>query len=148
MPIPCPMEEAPEGYLKCNGAAFDKELYPELAQGYPSGVLPDLRGEFIRGWDDGRGVDAGRNIGSFQSDALQVHNHYLATVTSIGGGSYMGILDTAFEWTPAVNPASRDGYNMTTMPHGNNQNEYGTIGKFASETRPRNVAFNFIVRAA
>ncbi|SLM63443.1 Phage tail fiber protein [Dickeya aquatica] len=48
------------GWLKCNGQAFDKTLYPKLARAYPAGVLPDLRGEFIRGWDDGRGVDAGR----------------------------------------------------------------------------------------
>lgn len=38
---------------------------------YPSGILPDLRGEFIRGWDDGLGVDAGREILSIQGDAIR-----------------------------------------------------------------------------
>ncbi len=49
----------PTGWLKCNGAAFSSEKYPKLAKAYPTNKLPDLRGEFIRGWDDGRGVDAG-----------------------------------------------------------------------------------------
>src|SRR5699024_11938923 len=54
------------GWLKCNGAAFSSEMYPNLAKAYPTLKLPDLRGEFIRGWDDGRGVDAGRGILSIQ----------------------------------------------------------------------------------
>nr|WP_258057134.1 phage tail protein [Escherichia coli] len=46
--------------MKCNGAAFSSEKYPNLAKVYPTLKLPDLRGEFIRGWDDGIGLDAGR----------------------------------------------------------------------------------------
>ncbi|WP_231389512.1 phage tail protein [Dickeya chrysanthemi] len=61
IPLPWPQAAVPTGWLKCNGQAFDKNLYPRLAQVYPSGVLPDLRGEFIRGWDDGRGVDSWTN---------------------------------------------------------------------------------------
>ncbi|HFI8462177.1 TPA: phage tail protein, partial [Escherichia coli] len=60
VPVPWPSVTPPTGWLKCNGAAFSAEEYPELAKAYPSGKLPDLRGEFIRGWDDGRGVDTGR----------------------------------------------------------------------------------------
>ncbi|EHR7124007.1 TPA: phage tail protein, partial [Escherichia coli] len=58
VPVPWPSATPPTGWLKCNGAAFDKVKYPHLATAYPSGKLPDLRGEFIRGWDDGRGIDA------------------------------------------------------------------------------------------
>jgi len=61
VPVPWPAATAPGGWLKCNGAAFDKAKYPRLAVAYPSGKLPDLRGEFLRGWDDGRGVDPGRD---------------------------------------------------------------------------------------
>ncbi|PBR71447.1 phage tail protein, partial [Escherichia coli] len=60
VPVPWPSATPPTGWLKCNGAAFSAEEYPELAKVYPTNKLPDLRGEFIRGWDDGRGVDAGR----------------------------------------------------------------------------------------
>ncbi len=66
VPVPWPLETPPTGWLKCNGAAFSSEMYPKLAKAYPTNKLPDLRGEFIRGWDDGRGVDAGRVILSIQ----------------------------------------------------------------------------------
>ncbi|MGR8233972.1 tail fiber protein [Escherichia coli] len=62
VPVPWPSETPPTGWLKCNGAAFSSEMYPKLAKAYPTNKLPDLRGEFIRGWDDGRGVDAGRQL--------------------------------------------------------------------------------------
>ncbi|WP_250666652.1 phage tail protein [Escherichia coli] len=53
VPVPWPSATPPTGWLKCNGAAFSAEEYPELAKAYPTNKLPDLRGEFIRGWDDG-----------------------------------------------------------------------------------------------
>ncbi|EPM6784931.1 phage tail protein, partial [Escherichia coli] len=52
VPVPWPSATPPTGWLKCNGAAFSAEEYPELAKAYPTNKLPDLRGEFIRGWDD------------------------------------------------------------------------------------------------
>ncbi|HFV2298476.1 TPA: phage tail protein, partial [Escherichia coli] len=55
VPVPWPSATPPTGWLKCNGAAFSSEMYPRLAKAYPTNKLPDLRGEFIRGWDDGRG---------------------------------------------------------------------------------------------
>ncbi|MEI1531002.1 tail fiber protein, partial [Escherichia coli] len=51
----------------CDGRAFTKEQYPVLARVYPTLRLPDLRGEFIRGWDDGRKVDTGRSLLSGQA---------------------------------------------------------------------------------
>ncbi|WP_257394762.1 phage tail protein, partial [Enterobacter hormaechei] len=71
IPVPWPLAAAPAGWLKCNGAAFTAAQYPKLAQVYPGLTLPDLRGEFLRGWDDGRGVDSGRVLLSGQYDALQ-----------------------------------------------------------------------------
>ncbi|HFQ9305969.1 TPA: phage tail protein, partial [Escherichia coli] len=70
-PVPWPSETPPTGWLKCNGAPFSAEEYPKLAKAYPENKLPDLRGEFIRGWDDGRGVDSGRTLLSAQNDAQQ-----------------------------------------------------------------------------
>ncbi|BDY70122.1 hypothetical protein MUTS8_34830 [Escherichia coli] len=77
VPVPWPSATPPTGWLKCNGAAFSAEEYPELAKAYPSGKLPDLRGEFIRGWDDGRGVDTGRAILSAQEWLTGSHCHYI-----------------------------------------------------------------------
>ncbi|ENL4097452.1 tail fiber protein, partial [Providencia rettgeri] len=69
--MPWPQATAPSGFLICNGQSFNKTTFPLLAKAYPSGVLPDLRGEFIRGVDAGRNVDSGRAILSTQGDAIR-----------------------------------------------------------------------------
>lgn len=71
VPVPWPSATPPTGWLKCNGAPFSAEEYPELAKVYPTNKLPDLRGEFIRGWDDGRGIDTSRSLLSSQGDAIR-----------------------------------------------------------------------------
>lgn len=124
VPFPCPLSDAPDGYLKCNGAGFDKNQYPELAVGYPSGFLPDLRGEFIRGWDNGRGIDAGREILSQQDDELRSHTHTYTTKSETR------------EQTGATTKCWVGETTATTSATGGN------------ETRPRNIAFLYIVRAA
>ncbi|MEI9544516.1 phage tail protein, partial [Citrobacter braakii] len=75
VPVPWPLPTPPQGWLKYNGAPFDKIMFPKLGAIYPGGVLPDLRGEFIRGWDDGRGVNAGRALLSTEADMNQSHRH-------------------------------------------------------------------------
>nr|WP_113633123.1 phage tail protein [Pectobacterium peruviense] len=127
VPIPYPSATPPTGWIKCNGQSFNKSQYPILSSLYPSGVLPDLRGEFVRGWDDGRGVDAGRTLLSYQNDELRSHAHgnvpkYLAP----GGDSDRGSFFSLF---------SVDDVGITAEVGG-------------TETRPRNIAFNYIVRAA
>ncbi|WP_387467888.1 phage tail protein [Photorhabdus sp. RM323S] len=121
-PVPWPLPNAPAGYLTCNGQTFVKSHYPKLAAAYPSGVLPDLRGEFIRGWDDSRGIDGGRGILSWQTDEFKSHAHSYAYITE-----------------PGLGRAGGTGAHVTT-------NETDKTG--GSETRPRNIAFNYIVRAA
>ncbi len=74
-PVPWPSATPPTGWLKCNGAVFSAEEYPELAKAYPTNKLPDLRGEFIRGWDDGRGIDAERTLLSVQNGGIELHTH-------------------------------------------------------------------------
>ncbi|WP_274727590.1 phage tail protein [Xenorhabdus bovienii] len=155
VPVPWPTETAPEGWLICNGNSFDKVRYPKLALAYPSGVLPDLRGEFVRGWDNGRGIDPGRSLLSSQNFAFQDHYHTLPTGTGLGGGELEQGITTVFSDAHAGNFALD-----TSVSGGNNANLWNynlfrtykssTQGGFssASETRPRNIAFNYIVRAA
>ena len=74
-------QTAPTGWLKANGAAVSRSTYAALfaaigttygaGDGRSTFNLPDLRGEFVRGWDDGRGVDSGRTFGSQQGDAIR-----------------------------------------------------------------------------
>lgn len=91
----------PTGYLQADGAAISRTTYANLfaAIGTTFGVgdgsttfnLPDLRGEFARGWDDARGVDAGRSFGSWQADEFKAHSHsqiyYRGGQTDSAGGS-------------------------------------------------------------
>lgn len=91
------MNTAPTGWLKANGAAVSRTTYAALfsAIGTTFGVgngsttfnLPDLRGEFMRGWDDGRGVDSGRAFGSAQLDQMQKITGVLETNVNAYGGS-------------------------------------------------------------
>ncbi|WP_460601914.1 tail fiber protein [Escherichia coli] len=158
VPIPWPSATPPTGWLKCNGATFDKAAYPKLAIAYPSGVLPDLRGEFLRGWDDGRGVDNSRALLSLQGHLLQIHNHFLPTgagTVSAPNTVYGAIADTGWITKNAINKEiNADGNYAATYPFTKGdltnieKNVYGDVGTFGSETRPRNIAFNYIVRAA
>ncbi|HGJ5874995.1 MAG TPA: phage tail protein [Arsenophonus apicola] len=147
-PIPWPQATPPKGYLICNGKPFDKAKYPKLAQAYPSGRLPELRGEFIRGLSAGRdGVDVGRTVLSAQGDAIQDINGNFA----IGGAKsaseapaeVSGVF-TKKSTTGKVNNAS-DSHN-STIPLIRFQ--ASRVVRTANETRPRNVAFLYIVRAA
>lgn len=124
-------------FLKVNGAPFDKNKYSKLGVTYPSGVLPDMRGEFVRGWDDGRGIDAGRGLLSAQGHAYQSHSHrLLMSAGSAGSGNVIGI-DGSLNGTLTYRINQPDGGQIQAI-----ENAGGT------ETRPRNIAFNYIVRAA
>ncbi|MEF4393836.1 tail fiber protein [Escherichia coli] len=133
VPVPWPSATPPTGWLKCNGAAFSAEEYPELAKAYPTNKLPDLRGEFIRGWDDGRGVDASRNLLSSQTDLFKSHGHIFSRTWGANG----------FDTTSGMFPVCADAQGSVT-----DVSTISTDYTGGGETRPRNVAFNYIVRAA
>ncbi|MFJ5480884.1 phage tail-collar fiber domain-containing protein [Pectobacterium carotovorum] len=129
IPQPWPSVTVPDGWLACAGQSFDTSLYPVLTSRYPSGVLPDLRGEFIRGWDNGRGVDSGRNNLSGQSFSTESHTH-------AGGSLAIGTGNPLY-----TGKGLQDG-SATLFSRTEVNNNAG------AETRPRNIAFNYIVRAA
>lgn len=132
-PIPWSLPTAPSGYLICQGQTFNKSTYPKLAIAYPAGKLPDLRGEFIRGLDAGRGVDAERTALSTQDG-----NSLLSTNLFNIDNEVAKQFETKIDYI---------GYTGT-----DNSGSYGILqqieGKFGNETRPRNIAFLYIVRAA
>ncbi|WP_422616003.1 phage tail protein [Photorhabdus caribbeanensis] len=138
VPMPYPHKYAPVGYLTCNGQTFDKSLYPKLAEAYPNGRLPDLRGEFIRGWDDSRGVDMERACGSWQPASIQDHTHYKVISRQV-------VEDLVLTGNEAWSTERNSAY---TRSLDQNASTGGIVGTTANETRPRNVAFNYIVRAA
>ena len=107
----------PTGYIECNGQSTSS--YPGLAALYGANV-PDLRGEFVRGFDNGRGVDSGRALLSTQADEFKSHNHGNnpngTQNVSVGTGQY------------------------TVRQQTGNNNRGGV------ETRPRNVALMYIIK--
>lgn len=146
IPIPYPLSTVPTGCLAMNGQRFDKSRYPKLALKYPSGTLPDMRGEFIRGLDNGRGVDMGRAVLSGQGDAIR-------NIT----GTLYGLLTTATKTSEANQWVT--GALSASLPQGSNAGsgqgyrfdatfDSSRIVPTANENRPRNIAFNYICIAA
>ncbi|EJA8357160.1 phage tail protein [Escherichia coli] len=147
VPVPWPSATPPTGWLKCNGAAFSAEEYPELAKAYPTNKLPDLRGEFIRGWDDARGIDSGRALISSQSDAVQRMTGSLSqmvySVTQTAS-AITGVFGAEISTPNIVQAYSSAG----ALRYVNVDFDSQRVARTSTETRPRNVAFNYIVRAA
>jgi microcystin-dependent protein len=142
---------APVGFLTCNGdtvtngsgtvqgiTANFAALYAILGSTYGSaGKLPDLRGEFIRGLDGGRGVDSGRTLGSAQAQSYQSHNHTITDPghfhTSISSDGQSSPADT--DYTPGEFGAKNIYENTTSKVTGITIDNSGS-----TETRPRNIA--------
>ena len=118
---------APAGFLKADGSAVSRSTYSDLftaigttygaGDGSSTFLVPDLRGEFMRGWDDSRGIDSGRSFGSAQADEFAAHTHN----------------HTVFQSTSNTS---------TNVGSGNtiNRGTKATSSAGGSETRPRNVA--------
>lgn len=133
-----PMQQMPQEiwtdmkmeFIPYMGQSFDGSKYPLLAQLHPSLRLPaDMRGEFVRGWDNGRGINTGQQLMSWSADLFKSHNHTptngsFFTFVATGGGQLVN---------GSNNP------NVAIVPTTN------SVG--GAETRPRSVAWNFIVRA-
>ena len=142
---------APVGSLKCNGDLVSRTTYARLfsvigtyygpGDGSTTFQLPDLRGEFIRGWDDGRGVDSGRVILTSQSQSVQQHTHDLAIAYSLDRG-YKDML------------GGRPDSDMIPIKDMTNIFTYNGSGNYylrandstGVETRPRNVALLYCIK--
>ena len=135
MVLPFAGSAAPTGWLECNGAAVSRTTYAALfsvigtlwgiGDGSTTFNLPETRGEFIRGYDNARGIDSGRALASSQTDALKSHTHDYFLWSPGGGGYGDGMSnDGTTDSRPATSTTSTGG----------------------SETRPRNVAMMYIIK--
>lgn len=148
---------APAGYLECNGAAISRTTYAALfsAVGTAFGAgdgsttfnIPDFRGYSPRGWDHGRGVDAGRSLGSSQADQNLSHTH-TASVTDLGhahavnhsqgnvnaNGTYIAGIDVNVSSTGTATTSATTGISVTNSSSG------------GTEVRVKNVAIMFIIK--
>lgn len=127
---------APTGWLECNGSAISRTTYAALfaaigttfgsGNGSTTFNIPDMRGQFARGWDHGAGVDPGRTLGSSQADAFASHTHTttLNMSSSTGGGTN--------------NPLAGANTSVTTT--------WTSAATGGTETRPKNIALMFIIK--
>jgi len=131
---------APIGFLAADGSTISRTTYAALfaitgeiygaGDGSTTFELPDLRGEFMRGFDNGRGIDSARVFGSAQADDVKDHEHRVF-VASVHGVSNTG----------ASNLYRGFGYNdMGTSNVANSGRSGPMFSGGASETRSRNVA--------
>ena len=119
----------PTGYLKCNGQAVSRTTYAELfaAIGTRYGLgdggttfnLPDVRGDAVRGYDDGRGIDPGRAMGSEQADELKGHSHNLDGGKAVSAGGHIHEASSG--------GAGSHGHTGNTTSGGNHGHQYGDI---------------------
>ena len=165
---------APGGYLLCDGQAVSRETYSTLfsvigitfgsGNGSTTFNVPDLRGEFIRGLDGGRGVDSGRVLGSAQGSANLSHTH---TGTTASGGPTSTGSAGLHRHTVPTRPGSgsnqfevssdyggNDIYGRDTSETGNHSHSISPHSHTMSlnnsggtEARPRNIALNHIIKA-
>lgn len=160
--MPFAMNVAPSGWLKCSGQAVSRTTYATLfaliGTTYGSGDnattfnLPDLRAEFIRGWDDGRTVDNGRVFGSSQGDLLKKHKHNASNsdcqdYTNINGLASGGQRFNVWCDTNGINysgqsPLTGDGTHGAQIGDGGGT----SVGVVGEETRPRNIALLYCIK--
>jgi len=169
----------PEGWLVCDGSTISSADYPALVvylagTGAPSATLPDYRGEFLRGWDHGRGLDAGRALNNVQAGQMLSHTH-AGSVTSAGYHSHTGSTSPAGAHThsiPTITPPNFSGgylgrgggfarkesaaytnaagahsHSGTLSSAGGHTHTGSLNNSGGAEFRPRNLAVIFAIRA-
>lgn len=139
--IAFPVNKVAPGFLELDGSVKSVATYPDLStflggvfnkgdEGAGNFRLPESRGEFLRGWDHGRGVDAGRAVGSYQLDDLKSHSHEFQFKAGMSSSAYGGNVTIPSNLT-AGSPSS--------MP--------ATSTSGGAETRPRNFAVMWCIKA-
>lgn len=152
---------APYGYFMCHGQEVSRTNYARLfsvigttygaGDGSTTFNLPDLRAEFIRGLDSGRGVDTGRTLGSWQKGSVHALDHSTRAVFGDRVATTSGTdTRTAAGYDAVTNTAQYSGVEWVA-PNAEVTLQYGAIGTSGTEvihgiTRPRNVALNYIIK--
>ena len=143
----------PSGYLECNGAAVSRSTYSNLfgiisttwgaGDGSSTFNLPDLRGQFVRGWDNTAGVDSGRAFASSQSDQNKSHNH---SVTDPGHNHTIGNWGGSFGGSSGVQTFRSDvsGTNSSIIVDATTGISIATDG--GTEVRVKNKALMYVIK--
>lgn len=152
------MSAAPTGWLYCNGQAVNRSTYSALfsAIGTTYGIgngtttfnLPDMRGEFVRGWDDGRGIDSGRTFGSTQKGTITIVDPNLNSLNV--SGIYSNDEDDSSQFAPKAGYDIVNGSDYASVLRasiaGTSSNVLGANGFGYGATRPRNIALYYCIK--
>lgn len=165
----------PDGWMVCDGSKIDPNKYHDLfkaigitfgGDGITSFSIPDLRGRFIRGWDNKGDVDPEREFGSAQKDALQGHSHSIVSCSESGNhhhrvGSKQWCRDYANTFFTSLNYKDLNDYGADTIDYSTNttgshrhdivigepvESSFGHI-RMAQETRPKNLSLIYCIKA-
>jgi len=154
----------PSGYLKCNGAAVSRTTYADLfneigtafgaGDGSSTFNVPDLRGEFVRGWDDSRGVDSGRNFATAQGDQNKQHNHSASATSTVSdpGHNHVYIDQQAHNegyrpWKAGDNDCGQRNKNTSNAFTGISVSTSVSVANDGgNEARPRNIAMMYVIK--
>lgn len=146
-----PAQAIPSGYFECNGQAVSRATYSSLfailgitygeGNGSSTFNVPDLRGEFIRGWDHGRNVDPDRALGTYQGDVFKSHQHYMFANTD---GTAETVSSTQSAKVKDTNRSNNEEYNIVGTSIS------ATLGltslNGSTETRPKNIALVYCIK--
>ncbi|BCS94620.1 hypothetical protein DSLASN_02520 [Desulfoluna limicola] len=167
IPLPWPTNTPPEGWVILQGQAFDTQAYPNLALAYPSGVLPDMRGQTIKGTPDNRAVlsaegdgvkshnhsgsAASMNLGTKSTSSAGSHGHTLRWSRGKQGGSLLyferGEYYSSYN-TSSNYPIASAGAHTHTVSIGSHGHSVTINAAGNTENTVKNIAFNWIVRLA
>ena len=163
----------PSGYLECDGTAVSRTTYAALfavigtQYGNPNSTqfrVPDLRGEFVRGFDNNRNIDSGRSIGSSQGSQNAQHNHSASATSTAGAHSHSlnyqrkQVEDTGTAFVTDIRRQGGDGDGGSTTFTNNTDSGFmnnATVSVSTSvsianqggnESRPRNVAMMYVIK--
>lgn len=143
----------PAGWLECDGSEVSRVTYANLfaailtihgaGDGSTTFKLPDMRGEFPRGWDHGRGIDSGRAVGSSQESQVQAHKHVSVGESSMRPDPFGKTIGHAY-W--GIEGTDDDNY----MWHTNDGSDFDGVvnpaGLIGPENRPRNIALMYCIK--
>jgi len=145
----------PAGFLYCNGQAVSRTTYPALfnaigtrwgnGNGSTTFNLPDLRGAFLRGWDDGAGRDSGRTFAVYQDSENKSHSHSGSTSAA---GEHIHTVVGAFgqQSGPAGATAGNSNLSNPTTPAGNHTHTLNINESGGSEARPKNHTVYYVIK--
>ena len=170
-----PQNVPPAGFMVCDGSAVSRTTYANLfdrigtrwgaGNGTTTFNLPDLRGEFIRGWDSGRGINPSRTFGSVEMSQNLAHTHGASSSTA-GEHTHTSTMGNAGAHThdyyraPVNHPGGAEGgsresngnrieqtgssgahtHTLTIQSAGGHSHTITVQSEGGAEARPRNVA--------